>query len=168
MNTVAAFPQGTFFDPTHLTNGSLGAQDFIHLELYGSMALIEKNFGKKPIAYIWPGGGFSALAAKMASEAGYLLGFTINPRGPLMYNWVPLSDQPDPNRPSYIPEGKVENPLLVLPRYWDTDAGANIDTVRQIGKQAVAAAEQNKAVELDYYDIVCKPTLGPIPALAAQ
>ena len=163
MNTVAQWPQGTFFDPSHYVNGNLGTQDFIHLELYGAMNLIEKNFGKRPIAYIWPGGGFSTLAVKMAGEAGYQLGFTINPRGPLMYNWVPLADNADPSRPSYIPEGQAGNPLLVLPRFWDTDASANIDTVRLMGKDAAAAANQNKAVELEYYDIVCKPTLGEIP-----
>jgi hypothetical protein len=40
------------------------------------------------------------------------------------------------------------------------------DTVRIMGNEAAAYAEQNKAVELEYYDIVCAPTLGPIPALA--
>jgi hypothetical protein len=164
MKTVAQFPQGTFFDPEHYKNGSLAAQDFDHLELYGSMALIEKNFGKRPIAYIWPGGGFSNAAAKMASDAGYLLGFTTNPRGPLMYNWVPLTDNADPNRPAYMPEGKVENPLMVLPRYWDSDV--DMDTVRQIGKAASTAAAQTKAAELDYYNTMCKPTLGDLPTPA--
>ena len=168
MNTVAQWPQGTFFDPTHLVNSNLATQDFMHLEIYGSMVLIKKNFGKAPIAYIWPGGGFSAAGAKMAGEAGYLLGFTINPRGPLMYNWVPLTDKADPNRPSYIPEGQVENPLMVLPRYWDSEAAANIDTVRLLGKAAAAAAAQSKTAELDYYDIVCKPTTGELPTPAPQ
>ena len=32
-----------------------------------------------------------------------------------------------------------------------------------LGKDAAAYAEQNKATELEYYDIVCAPTLGQIP-----
>jgi len=38
----------------------------------------------------------------------------------------------------------------------------NLDIVRVTGEQAAAYAEQNKAVELEYYDILCSPTLGPI------
>jgi len=40
---------------------------------------------------------------------------------------------------------------------------ANLDIVRNIGKDAAAYAEQNKATELEYYDIACAPTLGQIP-----
>ena len=39
-----------------------------------------------------------------------------------MFNWIPLADATDPNRPSYIEEGTMNDPLMVLPRYWDTDA----------------------------------------------
>ncbi len=80
-----------------------------------------------------------------------------------MYNWVPLTDGADPARPSYIPDGPIGDPLMTLPRYWDTDARAHIDTVRSIGEEATAYAEQNKAIELEYYDIVCAPTYGAIP-----
>jgi hypothetical protein len=58
-------------------------------------------------------------------------------------------------RPSYIPEGDVGDPLMTLPRYWDTDARFHLDDVRNIGKADTAYAEQNKATELEYYDIVC-------------
>jgi hypothetical protein len=88
---------------------------------------------------------------------------TPNPRGPIMYNWVPLGDQADPGRPYYIPEGPVGDPLMTLPRYWDIDARAHLDEVRRMGQEAAAYAEGNKAVELEYYDIVCSPTYGPIP-----
>jgi hypothetical protein len=98
----------------------------------------------------------------MARQAGYKLGFTINPRGPLMFNWVPLTDQTDPMRPSYLAEGPAGDPLMTLPRYWDTDAREHLDTVRNIGKAATAYAQQNKAIELEYYDIACVPTYGPI------
>lgn len=166
LRTVSEFPAGTFYNADQLNGSSLTTEGYVHMELGGARALIEKNFGKAPVAYIWPGGGFSSLAVRVAGEVGYTLGFTINPRGPVMYNWVPLLDETDPSRPSYMPEGKVGNPLMVLPRYWDTDASYNIDNVRQIGKQAAAAAEASKQVEIDYYDIVCSPTLGPLPAAA--
>jgi hypothetical protein len=40
---------------------------------------------------------------------------------------------------------------------------SNLDTVRNIGSEAAAYAEQNKATELEYYDIMCAPTLGQLP-----
>ena len=127
------------------------------------MNTIKTYYGKAPIAYIWPGGGFTAHAVQVARQVGYQLGFTVNPRGPLMYNWVPLADQADPGRPFLLPEGSVRDPLMVLPRYWDTDARSHLDEVRVIGNQAADYAQQNKAAELEYYDIMCKPTLGPMP-----
>lgn len=145
--------------------GSVSGEEFSRLELEGSMQRIEEAFGVKPIAYIWPGGNFTAAGVKIAEQVGYQLGFSVNPRGPLMYNWIPLADQVDPNRPSFLPEAYVNNPLFVLPRYWDKDASAHIDTVRQIGNQAAIVAEQNKAIELEYYDIVCKAKYGDIPGL---
>ncbi|MBE3117920.1 MAG: hypothetical protein IMZ50_04075, partial [Candidatus Atribacteria bacterium] len=90
-------------------------------------------------------------------------GFTVNPRGPVMFNWVPLADTRDPRRPTWIPEGPVNDPLMVLPRYWDTDAIIHINDVMQVGQEAAAYAEQNQATELEYYDIVCAPQYGPIP-----
>ncbi|HEY5901342.1 MAG TPA: hypothetical protein VIU39_02235, partial [Anaerolineales bacterium] len=114
------------------------------------------------IAYIWPGGGFTPRAAELARQAGYRLGFTVNPRGPVMFNWVPLADQAA--NAYEIAEGPVNDPLMVLPRYWDTDARAHLDSVAQIGEAAAAYAEQNKATELEYYDIVCAPQYGAIPA----
>lgn len=146
--------------------GTVTAEQFARNELEGSMRLVTETFGKAPIAYIWPGGNFSRLGVQIAREVGFQLGFTVNPRGPLMYNWIPLGDQVDPRRPSFLPEGYVDDPLMVLPRYWDKDAGTHLDTVRLIGKQAAEAAQKNRAVELEYYDIVCKPELGPIPGLA--
>jgi hypothetical protein len=80
-----------------------------------------------------------------------------------MYNWIPLADQADPARPSYQPEGHVNDPRMVLPRYWPYQVGANLDAVRNIGNEAAAYAQQNKATELEYYDILCAPTMGQIP-----
>jgi peptidoglycan/xylan/chitin deacetylase (PgdA/CDA1 family) len=140
------------------------SDDFIRKELETPILILEQHFGKKPIAIIWPGGGFTKRAVEIAREAGYRLGFTVNPRGPLMFNWIPLGDTLDPMRPSYMPEGSIGDPLMVLPRYWDTDVRQYLDFIRVMGKEAAAAAEANKAIELEYYDIVCRPIYGEIPA----
>ena len=142
---------------------SSSTDDFIMGEMKGSIDAFQTHFNKKPIAYIWPLGWFTAHAAQIGRQLGYRLGFTINPRGPLMFNWIPLSDNPDPQRPSYMPEDSVNDPLMVLPRFWSSDADKHIDDVRVIGREAANYAEANKATELEYYDIVCAPDYGPIP-----
>jgi len=148
----------------HNINIEPGSTDeFIYSELQGSIDNLQKYFNKTPIAYIWPGGGFTPRGAQIAREVGYRLGFTVNPRGPFMYNWVPQADVVDPGRPSYIPEGPVNDPLMTLPRFWPTQVLAQLDTIRVMGNEAAAYAEQNKATELEYYDIVCTPTYGAIP-----
>ncbi|MHC1784630.1 MAG: polysaccharide deacetylase family protein [Anaerolineaceae bacterium] len=145
---------------------SISTEDFIRSEMGGPITILEQHFGKRPIAYIWPGGGFTKHAAEIGRELGYRLGFTVNPRGPVMFNWVPLNDAGDPARPSYLPEGSIEDPLMTLPRYWDTDATNQIDNVRIIGKEAAEQAELTKATELQYYDVMCKPVIGELPTLA--
>jgi peptidoglycan/xylan/chitin deacetylase (PgdA/CDA1 family) len=137
--------------------------EFIRTEFEKSIADLQTNFNKTPVAIIWPGGGFGLRPVQIAREYGYRLGFTVNPRGPVMYNWIPLADQPDPARPSYLPEGYVNDPRLVIPRYWPYQVRAQLDNIRNLGKEAAAYAEQNKAIELEYYDIVCAPTMGAIP-----
>ena len=52
--------------------------------------------------------------------------------------------------------------LMVVPRYWDTDADLHIDAVRRVGQQAAQFADASKATELEYYDIVCSGKYGPI------
>ena len=143
--------------------GPDSSEEYILGELQKPIAIFQQHFNKKPIAVIWPGGGFTPHAAAVARQLGYRLGFTVNPRGPIMFNWVPLSDAKDPLRPSWIPDGPVNDPLMVLPRYWDTDAIIHLNEVIQIGQESAAYAEQNKATELEYYDIVCAPTYGVIP-----
>ena len=146
--------------------GDYSSDDFIRNELEAPIPILEQHFGKKPVAFIWPGGGFTKRAVELAREAGYRLGFTVNPRGPLMFNWIPLGDTLDPLRPSYMPEGGIGDPLMVLPRYWDTDVRNYLDFIRVMGKEAAAAAETVKATELEYYDIVCRPTTGELPTAA--
>ncbi len=138
------------------------SDDFLKGELQGSIDAFQQHFGKKPIAIIWPGGGFGIRPVQAARQYGYQLGFTINPRGPIMFNWVPQADAGDDMRPSYIPEGPAGDPLMTLPRYWDTDARSRLDEVRRISKEAIAYQEQVKPVELEYYDIVCAPTYGAL------
>ena len=137
--------------------------EFIKTEFEKSIADLQANFNKTPIAIIWPGGNFGTRPVQIARQHGFRLGFTINPRGPIMYNWVPLADQPDPGRPAFLPEGYVNDPRMVLPRYWPYQVQANLDAVRNIGNDAAVYAEQNKTAELEYYDIMCTGSLGQIP-----
>jgi hypothetical protein len=150
-----------FIHNENMTDAS--TDEFLTQELKGSKETLEKYFNKTPVAIIWPGGNFGVRPVQFARQFGYRIGFTINPRGPIMYNWVPLADQQDPARPIYLPEGHVNDPRMVLPRYWPSQVQANLDAIRNIGKDAAAYAEQNKAVELEYYDIMCASTMGPIP-----
>jgi hypothetical protein len=80
-----------------------------------------------------------------------------------MFNWIPLSDAIDPGHPLFIPEGPANDPRLTLPRYWPGQVMAQLDAIRVMGNDAAAYAEQNKATELEYYDIVCAPAYGLIP-----
>jgi hypothetical protein len=138
------------------------SDDYILGELQGPLSVFRAHFNKTPIAFIWPGGGFTALAVALAHQLGYRLGFTTNPRGPLMFNWVPLADAVDPARPTWIPEGGMNDPLMVLPRYWDTDASLHLDEVIQIGREAAAFAQAYKPNELNYYDNICLRTYGSL------
>ena len=132
-------------------------------ELQEPLRAFANNYAKNPLAFIWPNGGFGQRPVEAARLLKYQLGFTTNQRGPVMYNWIPLADEFDPERPSYIPEGNINDPLMTLPRYYMDEAFTAIDQVRAIGKEAAAYAEANKAIELEYYDIVCAEDYGRIP-----
>jgi hypothetical protein len=119
----------------------------------------------QPLAFIWPGGGFTEHAAQIARESGYHVGFTTNPRGPVMFNWVPLADAADPAMPSWLAEGSVGDPMMVLPRYWSLDAAYRLDDVANIGEEAMNAAAQTRQAELDYYNYYCRDISGEIPTL---
>lgn len=153
-------PQGVMFG-TLLSDDSSKA--VITRELQGSIDAFAQRFAKNPIAFIWPGGGFGQRPVEAARQLKYQLGFTSNSRGPVMYNWVPLADKTDPARPVFIPEGKIGDPLMTLPRYWPSEALMAIDKVRNIGNQATAYAEANKETEIAYYNIVCASTYGQLP-----
>ena len=150
----------------HNTPISIGSpDDYIRGELYGSIEAIEKYHGTRPVGFIWPGGGFTKRAVELAREAGYRVGFTTNPRGPIMYNWVPQADEVSPAHPLWLPETSAGDARMTLPRYWSNDAAYRIDDVIAIGDAAIAEAEKTRAAELDYYDVMCVPKLGPIPTL---
>ncbi|HEY9077412.1 MAG TPA: hypothetical protein VIO61_12845 [Anaerolineaceae bacterium] len=119
----------------------------------------------EPLAYIWAGGSFTKAGVLAARQAGYKVGFTINPRGPIMYNWIPQADKVDPSSPSWIPEGPAGDPLLTLPRYWSTDAAYRIDDAIQYSKEASTEAAKNRDAELAYYQYACENITGKIPGL---
>lgn len=145
----------------NITMSDASTDEFLYGELQGSVDKIQEYFGKKPIGIIWPGGNFGFRPIEIAKEAGYKVGFTVNPRGPVMYNWVPLVDESDPTRPSFLPDGK-QDPLFVIPRYWNTDGSYHIDTVRQLSKAAQDYIYANRETEIAYYNIVCAPSSGPL------
>jgi hypothetical protein len=132
-------------------------------ELADSLTAFAEHYGKTPYAFIWPNGGFGLRPVQAARQLGYQLGFTSNPRGPVMYNWVPLANSIDPENPAYIPEGPINDPLMTLPRYPAEQALNAIDAVRASGEEAAIYQEANKALEFNYYELVCKPSRGPIP-----
>lgn len=117
---------------------------------------------QQPLAFIWPGGSFTPRAANLARENGYRIGFTINPRGPIMFNWIPQAETADAASPSWLPEGPVDDPLMTLPRYWSYDTLYRIDEVVLIARQAQAYAEINRQAEIDYYNYFCRESYGEI------
>ena len=138
--------------------------EYLTGELEGSITNMQQYYRKTPIAIIWPGGGFGVRPVEFARKYGYRLGFTVNPRGPIMYDWVPLGR---PVRPwqSLCQSRRIPSTIRVwsCPVTGRARSCKNLDGIRLTGEQAAAYAVQNKAVELEYYDIVCAPTLGPMP-----
>ncbi len=142
--------------------GSRPAEEHLAQGMQQSIDVFQQRFHKTPTAIVWPA-GLDQGAIDAARNLGYRLGFTLNARGPVMYDWVPLADASDPQRPSYVLDGPMGDPLMTLPRYWPSQVRDAIDSVRLLGQEAAAFADQNRATELQYYDIVCAPEHGPIP-----
>src|SRR5574340_50632 len=120
-------------------------EEMIRTEIFNPIPAIEEHLGKRPIAYIWPGGNYSQLSVDLADEAGYDLGFTVFARGPLMYNWIPLGEA----------DRKVNHPLLVLPRYWSTTLYKNLDFAVEMSEAARTQAESQKVQEIRWYQSNC-------------
>ncbi len=132
--------------------------EYVHQEIYGPLTAIPEHFNvPAPIAFIWPGGRFSAYAVQVAHEAGYLIGLTAYSRGPLMFNWVPLGAE----------ERAVNDPLYVLPRAWSTNAANDLYKAAEIGDAAQAFAAQNRDSEIDWYNHYCA-NYPPIATSEAQ
>lgn len=139
------------------------AKTIIARELQGSQTGFANQFAKTPTMIIWPNGGFGIRPVEAARQLRFKLGITSNSRGPLLYNWVPLADAVDLQRPNLLPEGTVGDPLMTLPAYSPNEALTAIDAVRAIGKAAGEYAEQHKNAEFIYYENVCEEEYGPMP-----
>jgi hypothetical protein len=132
--------------------------EYVHQEIYDPLTAIPEHFGvPAPIAFIWPGGRFSAYAVRVAREAGYQIGLTAYARGPMMYNWIPQG----------VEERAAADPLLVLPRAWSTNAANNLYDAAALGEAAGAYAEENRYSEVDWYNHYCVD-YPPIPTAEAQ
>jgi hypothetical protein len=152
--------QGVLSDTT-LSDDS--AKTVIARELQGSINGLSENFAKNPVAIIWPNGGFGMRPIEAARQLRFKLGFTTNARGPIFYNWVPLANEVDSQRPAFTPEGNINDPLMTLPTFSPQEAIFALDFVRIIGKEAAAYALENKQLEHEYYEIVCSSEYGPMP-----
>ena len=150
------------YGPTFDAEVKPRTEEYLRIHLQTPIDVLRERLGSAPIAVVWPS-GYSHESIRIARDLGYRLGFTFNPRGPLMYNWIPLSSGDDNLRPSYKPEGELGDPLMTLPRYWPQQVHDALDAVRITSKDAAAYAEQNKPTELEYYDIACASEYGPIP-----
>lgn len=124
--------------------------DVIEEELFRPMELIEERIGLAPQAHIWSGGNFTQTAIDLAHEAGYQVGFTAYSRGPVMFNWVPLGES----------EMAVDDPLMVLPRYWSTAALGALEESILIGEEARQYAEEVKSFEMEYLSVYCQDLSG--------
>ena len=131
--------------------GTVPAEEFIYREISDPINIYQERFGKRPVALIWPMGYFGIQAVEIARAVDYELGFTVYERGPIMFDWVPLGPE----------ERAVNDPLMVLPRYWSFAVAYRLEEVIQTSDEARAFAEQNRQQELDWYRIYCPgyPTL---------
>lgn len=130
-------------------------EEKIRQELFDPQPLIEEHFGKRPVAFVWPGGNFTSLSTQIAHEAGYQIAFTAYSRGPLMFNWIPQGEE----------ERAVGDPLMTLPRFWSPALTVNLEVGKTIGDAAQAEALQNYPREAEYYHTYCGGELPPPPTL---
>jgi len=115
-------------------------------EIFGPIQPMETHFGKRPIAFIWPRGLFTPQAVQIAREAKYQVGFTATPRGPLLFDWIPQGPE----------ERAASDPLMVLPRYWDTTAIAALTEAMQVSQAAQAFYADQRPTDLAYYAQYCQ------------
>ncbi len=129
-------------------------EEVVRQELLDPMPILEQHFGHKPVAFVWPGGNFTAAAVAMARQAGYRIGFTAFSRGPFMYNWIPLGE----------PEREVGDPLMVLPRFWAKPGlEEHLEMAAEVGEAAAALASESYSREAAYYGAHCEGVLPAAP-----
>lgn len=128
------------------------SEETVREEIEGSIPILKQHFGNTPIAYIWPGGNYTAFGIQVAHEAGFELGFTIWARGPLQFNWIPQGED----------ERAYNDPLMLLPRYWDTAAVLNLEQAAEIGAAAQGFAKENYSAEASWYRQNCNSELPPL------
>lgn len=119
--------------------------DVIQSEVNGAIPLITEHFGRPPLAFIWPGGNFTPEAIQAVHQAGYQLAFTAYGRGPLFYNWIPLGPE----------EAKMNDPLMVLPRFWSTSATVHLDEAAAMQDKMKTFTETNRAEEYRWFEAFC-------------
>ncbi|HHB90676.1 MAG TPA: polysaccharide deacetylase family protein [Anaerolineae bacterium] len=123
----------------------------IREELFGPFPYFEEHFGYRPVAFIWPGGNYIPYAVRVAREAGYRIGFTIIPNGPIMFNWIPLQKA----------ERQMGDPLLLLPRYHANSVKEQLPIAVEIGEKAKAQALAHYPQEAAWYREHCGGELPP-------
>ncbi len=134
----------------YLTDGM--DEETVQNEVAGSIPVLQQHFGITALAYIWPGGNFTQLGLDVARQAGFQLGFTERSHGPLQFNWIPLTDHEIP----------YNDPIMLMPRFWDTAAVLNLKQTAQIGDAAQAFAKDHYADEADWYQQNCGDELPPL------
>ena len=117
-----------------VVNG-MNAYDYIERELAYPIEFFGLYFGKQPTLFVWPGGGFTRYASELAESLGYRAAFTINQRGPILFNAVPLSD-----------ENTLNMPPFVLPRYWSFSAAGRLEDVLAIQREFEAYFRENEQI----------------------
>jgi len=123
----------------------------IREEIYGPIPYFEEHFGYRPIAYIWPGGNYTRYAVRTAREAGFRIGFTIFPNGPVMFNWVPLQKA----------DRNIGIPPLTLPRFHANQVKEQLPIAVEMGEQARQQALDHYPQEAAWYSQHCGGELPP-------
>lgn len=136
----------------HIYLQSTTSEEATRTEIEGSLPPLQEHFGVTPVAYIWPGGNYTQLGLDIAHEAGFELGFTVQSRGPLMFNWIPQGEQ----------ELEYSDPLLLLPRFWSSAATLNLEQTAATGDAAQAFAQANYAAEAAWFAQNCGSQLPPL------
>jgi peptidoglycan/xylan/chitin deacetylase (PgdA/CDA1 family) len=131
------------------------SEDVVREEIEGSIPILIEHFGQRPVAYIWPGGNYTKLGVEIAREAGFELGFTVHSRGPVMFNWIPQGEQ----------EMELGDPLMTLPRFWDSAALLNLGQTAEIGDTAREFARANYQAEAAWFAANCGGALPPLDAV---